>query len=360
VFVAPNNEGGTWSQQGKLIAGAGEAFYPVSVALWGDVAVVGSSGESIDNRPEQGAVYVFRRSGAVWSTLQQIVNSEGEAENYYGFGVAIGSEGLLIGALDGGPRYDQGVVHALSINCGAPSSPLTRLACVSAASYAADQPLASESIVAAFGNELAGATAVATTQPLPTQLAGVQVSVLDSQGAQRFAPLFFVSPSQINFQIPPGTATGAAQVTALRNGVGVAGGAPQIGMVAPGLFAANADGQGVPAAVALRVKANGAQSYEPIAQFNGSRFMPAPIDLGPAGEQVFLVLYGTGLRFKHTVTASVGGMDANVLFAGAVAGFAGLDQINLALPRALAGRGEMDVLLRVNGVAANPARVSVR
>ena len=106
---------------------------------------------------------------------------------------------------------------------------------------------------------------------------------------------------------------------------------------APGLFAANADGQGVPTAVFLRVRADGSSLYEPVARLEGNRFVPAPIDLGPAGDQVFLVLYGTGIRFRQSISASVGGVDANVLFAGAVAGFAGLDQINLSLPRALVG-----------------------
>jgi uncharacterized protein (TIGR03437 family) len=358
VFIASNN--GTWSQQDKLIVGEGYVGSPVSVALFGDVAVVGSSGEYINNRQSQGAAYVFRRSGAVWQLQQQLVNHEGEAESHYGYGVAVGSAGLLIGAIDGGVRYEQGVVQAFSFNCGPPSTQFTRLACVSAASYAADEPLASESIVAAFGNELASTTAVATTQPLPTELADVRVSVRDSLGAERFAPLFFVSPSQINFQIPPGTATGAAQVTVLRNGAGVASGAPTISMVAPALFAANANGQGVPAAVALRIKANGAQSYEPIARFDGTRFVPLPLDLGPAGERVFLVLYGTGLRYKQTASASVGGMNADVLYAGAAAGFIGLDQINLAVPRALLGRGETDLVLRVDGGNSNTLRVNVK
>ena len=78
------------------------------------------------------------------------------------------------------------------------------------------------------------------------------------------------------------------------------------------------------------------------------------------GEQAFLVPYGTGLRFRQSVSASVGGTNADVLFVGAVAGLAGLDQVNLSLPRALIGRGEMDVLLRADGVNAIPVRISVR
>src|SRR5204863_4895941 len=80
---------------------------------------------------------------------------------------------------------------------------------VSAASYAAGAQ-ASEGIAALFGSGMAGNTAAATTQPLPTTLGGVQVLVRDAAGTERNAPLFFASPTQINFQIPQGTSTGGA------------------------------------------------------------------------------------------------------------------------------------------------------
>jgi len=60
------------------------------------------------------------------------------------------------------------------------------------------------------------------------------------------------------------------------------------------------------------------------------------------------------------VKATIGGVDARVTYAGAQGGYAGLSQINLLLPRALAGRGEMDLNLTVKGHAANVVRVDVR
>jgi uncharacterized protein (TIGR03437 family) len=228
------------------------------------------------------------------------------------------------------------------------------VACVSAASYKAGA--APESIVAAFGLQMAQQTQAASGLPLPTELAGVRARVRDSQGVERLVQFFFVSPGQINLLIPAGTAGGPATIN-LDNG---ATGQFEITSTAPGIFAANADGRGVPAAVSLRVRADGSSLYEPVAKLEGNRFVPAPLDLGPAGEQVFLVLYGTGIRFRQTVSASIGGVEAKVLFAGAVAGFAGLDQINLSLPRSLIGRGEMEVQLLVDGVAANTVRISVR
>src|SRR5262245_28997659 len=81
------------------------------------------------------------------------------------------------------------------------------LATVSAASYVGTK-LASESIVVTFGSGLADTTMAASSNPLPTLLAGTSVKVKDNAGMERLAPLFFVSPNQINCQIPPGSVSG--------------------------------------------------------------------------------------------------------------------------------------------------------
>ena len=92
-----------------------------------------------------------------------------------------------------------------------------------------------------------------------------------------------------------------------------------IANVAPGLFTANADGGGVPAALAFRLKGSGAQSYEPVSRNSTLRSVASslvPIDLGPSTDQVFLVLYGTGIRFRSSLTnvsATIGGLASEVL-----------------------------------------------
>lgn len=238
------------------------------------------------------------------------------------------------------------------------------VASVSAASYRGSA-LASEMIAAAFGSNLAGSTQVATTLPLPTELAGTNIKVKDSANVERPAPLFFVAPGQVNYLVPQGTAIGAAAVKLTSGDGGVATGEIQIGAVAPGLFSANANGQGVAAAVALRAKADGSQSFEPVARFDAAsnRFVSASIDLGSEGEQVFLLLFGTGIRYRSALAAvslTLGGENSEVSFAGPQGGFVGLDQVNARIPRSLAGRGEVDLVLRVDGQAANTVRVNVR
>ena len=92
-----------------------------------------------------------------------------------------------------------------------------------------------------------------------------------------------------------------------------------------------------------------------------------PIDLGPDlgsnSDQVFLVLYGTGFRFRSSlanVTARIGGEVATVHFAGAQGDFAGLDQVNIQIPRSLIGRGEVSLVLTVDGLQANIVKIHIK
>ena len=115
----------------------------------------------------------------------------------------------------------------------------------------------------------------------------------------------------------------------------------------------------------LRVKADGIQSFEPVAQFNAATnsFEAVPIDPGAASDQLFLVAYGTGMRYRSAlsaVTATIGGTNADVSFAGAQGSFTGLDQLNIAIPCSLAGRANVDVVVRVAGKSANTVTINVK
>jgi uncharacterized protein (TIGR03437 family) len=236
---------------------------------------------------------------------------------------------------------------------------------VSAASLAVNGVLAPESLGAILGVNLSADTQSAPALPLPEEIAGVRVKIRDQAGAERMTPLLRVAPGRIDFQVPSATASGSATVTVANSGGVVAGGLVEIARVAPGLFTANGDGQGVAAAMVLRVTASGVQQAEPVARFDAAqnRYVAEPIGLGPESDQVLLILYGTGIRFRSALSAAtltLGGVNCQATFAGAVPGFVGFDQVNLLLPRTLAGRGEVDVTLSVDGKAANPVRVSIR
>jgi uncharacterized protein (TIGR03437 family) len=235
---------------------------------------------------------------------------------------------------------------------------------VSAANYRGET-LALESIVAAFGTNLATGTLAATTQPLPTTLVGTAVRIRDSANVERLAPLFFVSPTQVNYLMPADVAPGPASVFILAMDGSMSFATIQVGAVAPGLFSADATGNGLAAAVLLRVKADTSQTFEAIARFDPSqnKFVAIPIDFGAATDQLFLIPYGTGFRGRTGlpgVSVRVGGTDVETQYAGPQGSLAGLDQINARLPRTLAGRGEVDVTVIVDGKAANSVKVSFR
>jgi uncharacterized protein (TIGR03437 family) len=237
------------------------------------------------------------------------------------------------------------------------------LATVSAGSFSASS-IATESIVAAFGSGLATTTSTATSLPLPTSLAGTKVVVRDGTGVERLSPLFFVASSQVNFQIPPGTTAGSATITITGGDGIVSSGVSEIATVAPSLFSANASGKGVAAGYALRFGSSGSHQLA-INRFDGGQnaFVSVPIDLGSATDRTFLVLFGTGFRFRSTlsnVTATIGGVNAPVLFAGAQGDFVGLDQCNIEIPRSLFGRGEVDLVLSVDGKPANTLHANIK
>jgi uncharacterized protein (TIGR03437 family) len=252
--------------------------------------------------------------------------------------------------------------NAVKLDVGAP------VASVSAASFLG-QSIAAESIVAAFGSNLATGVEIASSTPLPTTLLGTQVKVKDAAGTERNAPLFFVAPSQINYQVPPGTGEGVATVTVVLNNRVVGVGTMTIAKVAPGLISQNSNGQGVAAAVVLRIR-GGAQTFDPVARFDSgqNRFVVNPIDLGPEGDIVYLLLFGTGIRGRSSasgITVKLGDLTKTLSAANfedgfAAPGFIGLDQVNVILPRTLIGKGTMDVLMTVDGRNTNVVQIGVK
>ncbi len=236
---------------------------------------------------------------------------------------------------------------------------------VSAASFRGPE-LSPSSIGAAFGVNLATGVEEAQTLPLPTTLAGTTAIIQDSQRGQHPLQLFYVSPRQVNFLMPRFNISAGPATLAITNSRGeVSLGAFEVVTVAPALFSANGNGQGPAAAVVLRVKPDGTQIYEPVVDYDAGQgaFVTRPIDLGPAGDQVFLILYGTGIHAsggQANVRVTVGDLDVEVLFAGGQGELVGLDQVNLRLPVALAGRGEVKVRLSINDRQANEVVVRIK
>ncbi len=237
---------------------------------------------------------------------------------------------------------------------GSSSDPLSQVAVTNSASYAT-LSLAPDEIVTLFGSNLGSATNYAS--PPADSLGGTIVNVTDSAGVTRAAQLFYVSAAQASILMPAGVASGPATVTVTNPNRAAITTRVVIGPIAPGIFTTNATGQGVPAAQIIRVHADGTQDApQNVAVFDPHQntWLPAPIDLSASTDIVYLLLYGTGIRHYSTiVTCTIGGNPVGVVFAGAQSSFAGLDQVNLVLPSSLRGAGTVNLLLSVDGTAAN-------
>jgi uncharacterized protein (TIGR03437 family) len=231
-----------------------------------------------------------------------------------------------------------------------------------AASYAGGRPLAPEAWFALFGQNLAPALAQASGAPLPASLDGTTVTVTDSAGVGQAARLLFVAPGQINFLTPAALRQGPGRVTVSRLDGGSATVEASIALVSPGLFAANSDGRGVAAALVSRVREGRVVSTEFVFRCDaaGRNCQPAPLDLGPEGDELVLLLFGTGIRGASAVSARIGGRQAAPQYAGPQGGFEGLDQVNVALPRALSGAGVVEVALTVDGLTSNSVTIQIR
>jgi uncharacterized protein (TIGR03437 family) len=253
-----------------------------------------------------------------------------------------------------GTGVDGSRAHNMSEPCGIEALTATGFVNANAASFRTSV-VAQSSIVTAVGTGLTAGTASATTNPAPTTLGGAAVVVRDSAGVARNAPLFYVSPTQINYAVPEGTAPGAATVN-------VTGSATpfqtqlQIATVSPGIFGV----QGLAAANVLRVRGGEQTVGEVVRLDTGGNLALAPIDLGPADQQTFLILYGTGIRNANPVTVSIGNVLVTAAFAGAQGTFAGEDQINVLLPQTLRGAGVVDVTLNVDGQVANRVKIQIQ
>ena len=88
-----------------------------------------------------------------------------------------------------------------------------------------------------------------------------------------------------------------------------------------------------------------------------------PIDLGPETDQLYLILFGTGrgtTANASNVQVNIGNISAAATYAGAQGIWSGLDQYNVPIPRALAGKGKVNVSLTVNGKSSNSVSLTFK
>jgi len=218
-------------------------------------------------------------------------------------------------------------------------------------------------IASLFGTNLSPGIAIAMSAPIPTELGGVSLSV---NGI--LAPLFYVSPTQINFQVPWEllgqnrsfivTVNGSSSVPQTVNSL----------VVSPGIFSINSSGSGQGA---IQI-ANTAILAAP------ANILPSALSR-PAKHGEFLSIYCSGLgdvfprpatgaaasgsplsNTLLTPSVTMSGVSALVTFSGLSPGFAGLYQVNVQVPDAAPTGGQVQVVMMINGFTSNAVTIAVQ
>lgn len=223
-----------------------------------------------------------------------------------------------------------------------------------AASYS--QVYTAGEIVSVFGTQLAPAGAGATTVPLPIMLTGTSATVDNFN-----VSLYFVSPGQLNVQIPwesaGDTNVNQAVLAVFNNGQSATFNF-NVTSYAPGIFTMNAQGSGQGAILN--------SSYQ-IADASN-----------PAAPGSYVQLYCTGLGAVSNTpldgapspsnplaettiapTVTIGGLPATVLFSGLAPGFVGEYQVNVQVPSGIAAGSAVPVVLTIGGVSSNTVTMAV-
>ena len=230
----------------------------------------------------------------------------------------------------------------------APGGPSLQGGVLNGASFVQNFAIAPGSIVAIFGSNLASLASSAAGAPYPALLGDTSVTF---NGIP--APLFYVSPSQINAQAPFELGVGTASIQVQRGSVVSPAATVNVAAVSPGIFIVN-------------------QATSQGAVLHGDYSLVSPTNPARSGET--LLIYCTGLGALQVTVRSgdpspvdgtvvqpriqFGNQTGTVTYSGLAPGFAGLYQVNVVVPAGL-GAGDQNLQITINGISSNIATVAV-
>jgi uncharacterized protein (TIGR03437 family) len=214
--------------------------------------------------------------------------------------------------------------------------------------------IAPGAIISIFGNNLAPAARAATSLPLPTTLFDTTVTF---NGVA--APLFYVSSTQINAQVPFETPTGSVTVQVQRADMTTGTQSVMVAPASPGIFTLLQQGVMVGAIL------------------HGKDFTPVtPLAPAVAGETLSIFATGLGALQQPIATGTIppspppmttgvptvtiGGMPSLVSYSGLAARLAGVYQVNVLMPAVSAVNGTAMVEIKMGSVPSNDVLMYVR
>ena len=210
-------------------------------------------------------------------------------------------------------------------------------------------------MAAAFGQNLAAGVAYADQRPLPTTIAGVSVEITAPGKSSVMAPIYFVSPGQVNFQMPFGIAAGTVQVQ-LKTAKGASAAvSATVQATSPAIFTVDASGTGEPYVLhaadfsVVRATNPAVPKEYLVLMLTGLGEVTPPVAAGrPGGDN------GQWGPVNNTVTTTHAYMserEVPVSFSGLMPGFPGVYQVNIQVPSDIVP-GVYRVSVRSNGVSS--------
>jgi uncharacterized protein (TIGR03437 family) len=271
-------------------------------------------------------------------------------------GVAVDSSGNVYIADGGNSRI------RLLTPAGSPS--INNGGVVNAASSARGQPVVPGSIASVYGRFLVNSLSTASSSPLPINLGGVSLQF----GSGLSAPLFVVSASQVNFQVPWELAgQSQASIAAMVDGQISGTQTMLLAPFAPGIFSTNGQGAILDTSYRLVDSSNPAIAGSTIVQIYCTG-LGAVTNQPPSGSPPLSNQFS---ETTATPVVTIGGVQAQVLFSGLAPGLVGAYQVDALVPAGSSKGAAVPVVIAfgesvtangvdIGGVTSNTVTIAVQ
>jgi uncharacterized protein (TIGR03437 family) len=272
--------------------------------------------------------------------------------------VAVNPAGLAAGTYQGTVRVSSPEVtnspQTLNVSLTVGGGGVTVSGIVNGASMSGDAGISPGLIAAVLGSNLGQTAAAGPGAALPTTLGGTQVLVNGTA-----APLFYVSPGQVNFQVPLGLSGGSAEIAVVSNGTSSSSTSVRLAPETPGIFTAAGGGTGQGAVLNEDSTANSAGNPARA----GSVVQLYATGLGSATPQVpagQVASVSPLSNTDRTPVVLIGGAPAQVLYSGLAPTLVGVYQVNAVIPSATQAGSAIPVQIQIGGGSSNVVTIAVR